>query len=644
MKKRLISLVLVIAMALTLVPAAFAYTHDWDTAYEQAVLKNTDKYGCMIQVLDIDMDGMPELLIGGAVGSGVFSAMEKAFTFKNGAAVELNLAQDFICLGNSYEMYRNQATGAYRLEEEYLVRAGAGYYGTYISTMNVSNGTLSKEDIFADETSGSTKSYYQQGVNLGSEAAYNAAVAAWHTGWTKVDDYVVIEKYFSYKKPTSAELQELFAQYPGTAASAPATLTVTVTAQGNGTVTGAGDYKEGEKAILTATPGTGAKFVGWYSVNGTPLGANPTIEIEVRSDTSLAVFAKFENIASFEEVSTSNGSLSNFGAINTYRPGQFSDVVSGAWYEENVKVSYEYGLVLGYGDGMFGVGADISIAQVVAIADRLHNRYYGGSGVFVQGEPWYQIYMDYAVKYGIISSGQYDPLATATRVQFATILSAALPDAALTPINNVTALPDVNENASYLPAVLRLYNAGILTGSDEYGTFEPEKPIGREQVAAMAARFADPTLRKKYSLKTKDSEMAWLRIDENMGVENYGEIDYLNTKWFKIALPAALPWICISSEDGLSLTFYYEPSYEKDDGYDGQFLTICAFDHDDLSFEYYPQYCVAIKDRYKTYVAIYPSDVRVNPDDPVAQEEYEYLLGWAYLLDSENSPFEVLYP
>ena len=35
----------------------------------------------------------------------------------------------------------------------------------------------------------------------------------------------------------------------------------------------------------------------------------------------------------------------DFQKINTYQPGQFSDVSATDWYAENVKITYEYGLM-----------------------------------------------------------------------------------------------------------------------------------------------------------------------------------------------------------------------------------------------------------------------------------------------------------
>ena len=198
-----------------------------------------------------------------------------------------------------------------------------------------------------------------------------------------------------------------------------------------------------------------------------------------------------------------SGSLDNFVAAETYTEGTYSDVASDAWYAENVAAAYEYGLMIGNDQGAFGVGDNLTIGEALAIADRLHNLYYGGDAWFDQtyGDNWYDVYVDYAIEYGIIAEGQYSPTAEATRAQFAAIISAALPDEALPVINEVKAIPDVSETHPNYAAILRLYNAGILNGTNSRGTFLPDTSITREQIAAIATRVANPELRLKFTLK-----------------------------------------------------------------------------------------------------------------------------------------------
>lgn len=198
-------------------------------------------------------------------------------------------------------------------------------------------------------------------------------------------------------------------------------------------------------------------------------------------------------------------SLSNFRAVNEYTEGMFSDVSSTAWYADSVKAAYEYDLVKGSGNGFNPLGT-MTIAEAVTLASRLHSIYYVGEAKFVQGQPWYQVYVDYAVSNGIIKAGEYaDYSKDITRAQFAKIFASALPEKALKAINNIYGdnIPDVPKTpstADYRNQVALLYRAGVLTGSDEYGTFKPNSEISRSEVATIVTRMANESLRKSFAL------------------------------------------------------------------------------------------------------------------------------------------------
>ena len=156
----------------------------------------------------------------------------------------------------------------------------------------------------------------------------------------------------------------------------------------------------------------------------------------------------------------------------------------------------------------FNPNGNLTIAEALVLACRLRSTYVGDGETFAaNGGTWYQPYVDYAVKNGIITDGAYtDYTATATRAQFAAILAAALPDEALPAINSVTSLPDLDANATYAAAVLKLYNAGILTGSDAAGSFKPTSTIQRSEVATIVTRMADKSLRKTFTLTAAPTE------------------------------------------------------------------------------------------------------------------------------------------
>ena len=199
--------------------------------------------------------------------------------------------------------------------------------------------------------------------------------------------------------------------------------------------------------------------------------------------------------------------LSNFQKSNTYTPGQFADVPAGSWYAAGVQSAYELGLMTGTGANAFDPSGDLTLAETVVLAARFHSIYTGDGASFTGGATWYQPYVDYAIQNGIIPSGAYsDYGATATRAQFASILAAALPSEALPAINTVTVLPDVDANATYAAAALKLYNAGILTGSDAAGTFNPESSIQRSEVATIVTRMADQSQRKTFTLSAAQTQ------------------------------------------------------------------------------------------------------------------------------------------
>lgn len=198
----------------------------------------------------------------------------------------------------------------------------------------------------------------------------------------------------------------------------------------------------------------------------------------------------------------SSGSLSNFTVANTYSPGQFTDVTASTWCADNVKTAFEFGLMAGKSDTYFDTEGNLTVAQAIVMSCRLHNIYYGNEYTFKTGTPWYQDYVDYALRNGIIDN-EYDnynnPI---SRAGFAIILNGALPDSALAQINTIEdqSIPDVPSGSNYYGAVYRLYRAGILTGNDSKGTFTPFTNISRGAAAAIVSRMADSSLRKNIVL------------------------------------------------------------------------------------------------------------------------------------------------
>ena len=194
--------------------------------------------------------------------------------------------------------------------------------------------------------------------------------------------------------------------------------------------------------------------------------------------------------------------MSNFKKCNTY--SAYSDIWSGAWYGSAAKLCYEYGLMHGT-YGKFNPRNTVSVAEALAIADRIYEIYTTGESTLKggSGADWYQPYVDYAVKNGIISESAFtDYTRPATRAEIAYIFADALPPAELHAINDIDHLTDV-PMGKYYYSVLLLYNAGVLTGSGTDCLFRPNDTITRAEIASIAARMIVPKERKKFILLDK---------------------------------------------------------------------------------------------------------------------------------------------
>ena len=67
-------------------------------------------------------------------------------------------------------------------------------------------------------------------------------------------------------------------------------------------------------------------------------------------------------------------------------------------------------------------------------------------------------------------------------------------------INKIGDIPDVDDSVPNYYEIMALYEAGVLTGSNSYGTFYPDRSITRAEAAAVISRVAVPSLRQEFSL------------------------------------------------------------------------------------------------------------------------------------------------
>lgn len=239
-------------------------------------------------------------------------------------------------------------------------------------------------------------------------------------------------------------------------------------------------------------------------------------------------------------LAVSAAGLDQFTKKHTYSSKLFSDVPSSAWYYSSVKTCYELGLMSGYTDKTFRPGGNITLAECIVIAARVHNLYRSGLGVFDQsGSPWYDIPVKYAISSKIIKSTDFaDYTKNATRAQMAYIFSSPLPSSELKAINQVDAVPDVAAGDAHSEAVYLLYRAGVLTGRGDEGYFDPDKAITRAEAAAIISRLVVPANRKTFTLKpTTPAVDPSIPIDPPSTIDppSAGEDDFLSGDAFRFS-------------------------------------------------------------------------------------------------------------
>ena len=148
--------------------------------------------------------------------------------------------------------------------------------------------------------------------------------------------------------------------------------------------------------------------------------------------------------------------------------------------------------MVGTSETTFNPSGNITRAEVITSAVRIYCLTNPDENKPVMtASPWYKGYVDYAIQKGIIKANDFDNYTVpATRAEMAYIFVNAVGEEELEKINTVTEIPDVKTGDKYAKEIFMLYNAGVLTGSDEKGTFNPNNNIVRSESAAIIARIS----------------------------------------------------------------------------------------------------------------------------------------------------------
>lgn len=268
----------------------------------------------------------------------------------------------------------------------------------------------------------------------------------------------------------------------------------------------------------TAAHATGGILI---SPAPSPDGGSQPISPAPSPDSGSQPMPEVPNTATFPSVfvplpTETAPSMDHFVPVQAY-DGRFADITDADWFYHYIRTLYELGLTNGRSETYYSTEASVTVREVLSFAARIHSLYtYGHAeagpsqfSVTVPSEQsglmWHQPYLSYLKATGL-ADDRFDSILyeNATRAQAAYIMTLALPAKVFNAPNDLTVsigyasrnfIPDVDDYTPYQQQILQLYKWGVLTGSDEKGSFYPNAPIRRSEFAALLTRLVLPEQR-----------------------------------------------------------------------------------------------------------------------------------------------------
>lgn len=216
----------------------------------------------------------------------------------------------------------------------------------------------------------------------------------------------------------------------------------------------------------------------------------------------------------------------------------FVDVPSNAWYANDVASVQQYGIINGTGNGKFSPNGTLTLAHAITMAARTYAHIHCEVIPTAESSTWYAPYLRYADEKGICSMGEFggNYNGECSRFTMALLFERVVPAGTDMMRNEVYELPDLQYN-TYTYPVFHLYQLGVLTGSDKYGTFHPDKSITRAETAAILHRVLEPSARKTVTLLSVPSDQEIIDSACEQFLEYYRETcdlennPYINTMY-----------------------------------------------------------------------------------------------------------------
>lgn len=208
-------------------------------------------------------------------------------------------------------------------------------------------------------------------------------------------------------------------------------------------------------------------------------------------------------------------------------PPQFVDVREDDWYYDSIKTVYQAGILSGDQTGHFYPGQLMTAQEGCAVLARLHQRHTGNFAPLNPAEGnGYQIY---CIENKIMSQTEAEH--DFNRENFVLFLSRIYDLSTLEQINAISYIPDYDTSTELGQSVLLLYQAGILSGTNAYGSFSLLSWLSRAQCAVMIARLLNPEKRVKILPGSEPLEMDLNFLTEKDVVDDFdGKFLYLHNQ------------------------------------------------------------------------------------------------------------------
>lgn len=206
------------------------------------------------------------------------------------------------------------------------------------------------------------------------------------------------------------------------------------------------------------------------------------------------------NTAAIDSISADQKQVVIAGAFLPAAAPAFTDV-NGHWSSSFVNKVCGAGWMTGKGEGKFDPTGNLSLAEVMVLASRLHADQTKSEIPTVNGA-WYMTYYSYCQNNGLLnglSIAEKDLNRPATRYEMVAILDrAASKDKTSGGVNTVNNgfIPDVKESDTHGEVVYRWYRSGIVTG-DSARKFNGNNNITRAEVSVILCQLLELVDRAK---------------------------------------------------------------------------------------------------------------------------------------------------